>query len=289
MLLALLCLVAVVVTQNYVIQDADNPTYKSDLLALPNPLSVNDSVWMEELTWMEVRDQISAGKHIALVPTGGIEQNGPFVVTGKHNYVVTALSEAIARSLGTALIAPVVKFVPEGSHSPPTGHMRFPGTIGVSEATFEALLYEICLSLKINGFTDIVLLGDSGGNQKSQREVAERFNDIWKGEGVQVSHLDDYYEYDKWGYEQLKTLGIFQLPDVQSAQRSNVHSDYFYESILATIDPELIRATARKNIGKLEINGVNLEPLDATIAIGQALIDHRATLMAEQIRQSLAQ
>ena len=167
--------------------------------------------------------------------------------------------------------------------------MRFPGTIGLSEATFEALLYDICLSLKINGFTDIVLLGDSGDNQKSQREVAKLFNEMWKEEGAQVLHLEDYYEDDKWGYKQLKRLGIFQQPDVQSAMRANVHSDYFYESILATIDPELIRASARKLIGELEINGVNLEPLDATIANGRALIAYRATLMAEQIRSSLAQ
>ena len=36
-----------------------------------------DTVYLEELTWVEVRDAITAGKTMAIVPTGGVEQNGP--------------------------------------------------------------------------------------------------------------------------------------------------------------------------------------------------------------------
>ena len=41
------------------------------------------------------------------------------------------LSERIARELGNAIVAPVIAYVPEGSVNPPTGHMRYPGTITV--------------------------------------------------------------------------------------------------------------------------------------------------------------
>jgi len=64
---------------------------------------------MEELTWMEVRDAIKEGKTTVIVATGGIEQNGPFVAIGKHNYVLQATTEAIALKLGNALIAPIIK------------------------------------------------------------------------------------------------------------------------------------------------------------------------------------
>ena len=91
------------------------------------PIDAVDSVFIEELTWMEVRDAIHQGKSTALVATGGIEQNGPYLVTGKHNVVLRAVTEAIARELGDTLVAPIIKLVPEGDFDPPTGHMKYPG------------------------------------------------------------------------------------------------------------------------------------------------------------------
>ena len=55
---------------------------------------------MEEMTWMDVRDALAAGKTTAIIPTGGMEPNGPWLVTGKHNYVLQANCDAIARKLG---------------------------------------------------------------------------------------------------------------------------------------------------------------------------------------------
>src|SRR5262245_42577059 len=53
-------------------------------LQAPRPISALDSVFIEELTWMEVRDAIKAGKTTVVVGTGGIEPNGPYVALGKH-------------------------------------------------------------------------------------------------------------------------------------------------------------------------------------------------------------
>src|SRR5689334_15066229 len=80
----------------------------------PRILDAHDSVFLEELTWLEVRDAMRAGKKTAIVATGGIEMNGPYLALGKHNYVLRATTEAIARQLGDALIAPIIPFVPEG-------------------------------------------------------------------------------------------------------------------------------------------------------------------------------
>ena len=99
-----------------------------------------DTVYLEELTWTELRDLIRSGKTTIIVPIGGTEQNGPHMALGKHNRRVQLLSEKIARSLGDALVAPVIAYVPEGAISPPTAHMRFPGTITIPEETFEKVL-----------------------------------------------------------------------------------------------------------------------------------------------------
>jgi creatinine amidohydrolase len=150
------------------------------------PIAMGDSLWAEELTSMEVRDKISAGTTTIIVATGGIEQNGPYVAGGKHNYVLQTVLPYIAEAVGHALIAPIVKFVPEGSIEPVAGHMRYAGTIGVEEATFIALLTDICRSDKAHGFTDIVLLGDSGGNQDGMARVASALNERWAKEPPRV-------------------------------------------------------------------------------------------------------
>jgi len=113
----------------------------------PNPLPATDTVWLEDMTWMEVRDALAAGKRSVLVPTGGHEPNGPWVVLGKHNVILQANCTAIARKLGNALCAPVIKHVPEGDIDPPSGHMRSPGTISLREDTFRALLTDTAESL----------------------------------------------------------------------------------------------------------------------------------------------
>jgi len=95
----------------------------------PNPLPAATTVWVEEMTWMDVRDALANGTTTVLIPSGGMEPNGPWLVTGKHNYVLHANCEAIARQLGNALCAPIIPFVPEGSIDPPSGHMASPGTI----------------------------------------------------------------------------------------------------------------------------------------------------------------
>src|ERR1700694_2775422 len=126
----------------------------------PRPIAAVDSVFIEDMTWMEVRDALKAGKATVIVATGGVEQSGPYLATGKHNYILRATNDAIPRKLGNALVAPMVPFVPEGDIDPPSGHMKYPGTISVSSDTFQRLLSDICASLRAHGFRRIVLIGD---------------------------------------------------------------------------------------------------------------------------------
>jgi len=126
------------------------------------PGEAGGSVFIEDLTWTELRDQVAAGKTIAIVPIGGTEQNGPHMAIGKHNLRVKLLAGKIAAALGTALVAPVLSYVPEGEVAHPSGHLRFPGTITIAEDTFEKTIEYAARSLQLHGFRDIVFLGDHG-------------------------------------------------------------------------------------------------------------------------------
>ena len=251
------------------------------------PFPSLDNVFMEELTWMEVRDAIKSGKTTAIVATGGLEQNGPHVATGKHNYVLQGTTEAIARKLGNALVSPIVKFVPEGSIDPPSGHMRFAGTISLRQETFKLLLTDITDSLKQHGFTDIIFISESGGNVRGMKEVAEELNRTWVDGSTTVYYISEYYEQDKWSYNFLKTIGVHQTPDVQSASRAGIHSDYHYEAMMAVVDPRTIRTRERVATGAYSINGFDMNPPSKTIENGKKLVEYRANLTVAMIQKAL--
>src|ERR1700741_1948547 len=152
-----------------------------------------EAVFLEELTWTELRDQIRSGKTIVIVPIGGTEQNGPHMALGKHNFRVRFLSEKIARALGNALVAPVIAYVPEGGLAPPTGHMRFPGTITVPEEAFDKILEYAARSFKLAGFHEIVFLGDHGSCQKDEKAIADRLNKEWAAQPARLHGIEEYY------------------------------------------------------------------------------------------------
>ena len=147
--------------------------------AFATVVHAKSSVRLEALTSREVQALVRDGHTTVLVPIGGTEQNGPHMVLGKHNVRVDALCERIAQALGNALVAPVIAYVPEGSVSPPSSHMRFAGTISVTVPTFERLLEDAATSLRAHGFRDIVFVGDHGGYQHSEEAVAQRLDREW--------------------------------------------------------------------------------------------------------------
>ena len=202
----------------------------------PRPIDPLDTVFIQEMTWLEVRDAIRGGKTTVIVATGGVEQNGPYVVTGKHNYILEAFTEVIARKLGNALVAPIIKLVPEGDHDPPSGSMRYPGTVSLREETFRSVLIDVCSSFKPHGVGSIVLLGDSGGNQEGMKEVAAKLNADWEG-NPRVHYIPEYYDYPS----------VLKFVEDQGIEQEfeGIHDEYGISSILMAVDPELVRMEQR--------------------------------------------
>ncbi len=243
---------------------------------MPRPIDLHDSVWIEDLTMLEVRDLIKAGKTTALVLTGGIEENGPYLTTGKHNHVLKATGESIARALGNALVAPIVTLEPGNPMRPNLS----PGTIVLSQATFQAVLTDMANSLRSQGFTDIVMVGDSGGNLKGMQAAATALNAEWKGNGY-VHFIPEYYNYadvEKFEEEQ---LGIHE-------KLEGYHDDYYITAIISTVSTDAIRMTERRKAGKFVINGVALDPIAKTIENGRKMVAFRTEATVAAIKKSMA-
>lgn len=244
----------------------------------PRTIDSLDTVFLEEMTWLEVRDALRAGKTTAIVATGGVEQNGPYLALGKHNYILRATTDAIARKLGDALVAPIVPFVPEGDIEPPSGHMRYPGTISVRQETFRNLLTDVAQSLRVHGFQHVVLIGDSGGNQDGMKEVADALSREWQDGPTRIHYIAGYYDNPRWN-RWLAEQGIHEEPE-------GLHDDVRHSSIMMLVDPKTVRMEQRRARGLFSINGVELDPPEETIALARRLVDYQAEVTVEAIRET---
>jgi creatinine amidohydrolase/Fe(II)-dependent formamide hydrolase-like protein len=240
---------------------------------LPNTL------YMPEMTWIEVRSALDRGYTTVIVPTGGIEQNGPHMILGKHDYIVRYTAERIATRLGHSLVAPVVSFVPEGDYDPPTGNMRFPGTIGVPDAAFAQVLEGIARSLKAAGFKTICFISDHGQSQKPQAQVAERLNHEWAGLGVAVIGVGDYYADDPQTQ--------FLLGQGETLATIGAHAGITDTSELLAARPEGVDLTRLAKLPfTLSDTGADGNALKASAERGKALLEIKVQAALRQIEAS---
>ena len=242
------------------------------------------SVFLEDLTWTELRDDIAAGKTTIIVPIGGTEQNGPAMALGKHNRRVRLLSERIAVSLGDALVAPVIAYVPEGNLSPPSGHLRFPGTIGVPEAAFETILEYAARSFKLHGFKDIVFLGDHGGYQANEKTVANKLNREWASSDVRAHAVTQYYDAAQIDFARiLRSQGF--TPSV-----IGTHAGLSDTSLMLALDPSLVREDRLSNLSKFgSADGVYGDPSKASARLGQLGVDAIVVQTVAAIKSAVSQ
>ena len=240
-----------------------------------------NSVFLEELTWTEVRDLIESGTTRVLIPTAGTEQNGPHMVLGKHRYIIEHASNLIARELGQTLIAPTMTYVPEGDIDPPSGHMRYPGSISLPNEHFVKVLEYTARSLAVHGFTDILFLSDSGSNMRGIAEVTEALNKEWQGSPARVHDVSDYYA--KNGIQEwLESEG-------ESPESIGTHAGIKDTSQLLYVDARHIRTEKLAINGGFEGSGVTGDPRLASWRRGQKGIELKVEAAVRHARELLNQ
>ena len=230
------------------------------------PITVN----LDELTWTELRDRIAAGSTTVIIPIGGTEQNGPHMVLGKHNARVKLLAEKIAQKLGNAIVAPVIAYVPEGRVDPPAGHMRFPGTISVSDDALRKVLESAARSFRQHGFRDIVFIGDHGDYQNLMQAVATTLNREWLKSRTPIAArahaVEEYYRASSSGYAQLLKERGFRDDEI------GIHAGLADTSLSLAVDPNLVRAE-RMALPVTPADGVRGDPRRASAELGRLGIE----------------
>jgi creatinine amidohydrolase len=224
---------------------------------------------LEQMTWDEVRDAIKAGKTTIIIPIGGTEQNGPHMVLGKHNYIVTFAAKLMAERLGNTLVAPTIQYVPEGNYNSPNFGQK-PGVISNPSPSYDNLLDAAARSLKVHGFTDILFIGDSGGNQAGMTNVANKLNAEWQGQGPRVYALNEYYSKAR---DDFRAWLLAQYG--YDAATVGSHAGISDTSQMLYVLPGGIRKDRIKPLGGGPDSGVSGDPTKATAEIGKMGIDFK--------------
>ena len=237
-----------------------------------------DTVFLEDLTWAEVRDLVKAGTTNVIIGTAGTEQKGPHMVDGEHKFVMEYAADKVARGLGKTLVAPVITYVPEGSWENPGGHMGKPGTITLPQDRFIELLKNAARSLKAGGFKTILFLGESGGNQTGMRLATIQLNELWKDQ-ARAFWIGDYY--DKSHADQNKYVAErFGIPEDQIGGHANILDT----SELLFVNPKHIRKNKFAPGGGYQNSGVSGDPSQSTPALGKIFIQIKVDNALAQIK-----
>ena len=238
------------------------------------------SLRLADLTWTEVQTAIDQGYDTVLIPTAGIEQNGPHLVLGKHRIVIEHTSQKIAAQLGHTLVLPTIDYVPEGDvGEAPTGHMQFAGTISIPETVFEQILEAAARSMQTHGFKNIFFIGDSGDSQRAQARVAARMQAEWKNEEILIAHIDNYYGHNGQ-FEALLAQGY-------SADQIGTHAGIRDTSEVLYLEEEAVRDDPLKG-PKHRPNGVRGAPSLASSEIGEKMVQLKIDAAVQQIQQLMA-
>src|ERR1700746_1290165 len=248
------------------------------------PCAQTDLVEFEKMTWVEVKCEIAAGKTTALIYTGGVEQRGPHLANGGHNFIAHAVVEAIARKLGNAIFLPVLPYTPNDAES-------IPGTIGITDELLSAMLERIAEQAALNGFRNIILMGDHGGGQPQVYEqVAKKLDGTLSG-GARVFYCDQVYRAANDAFDQYLA---------QHGYPPGIHGYLFDTSQMMYLDKDntwvrrdLISSAVGDPVvdGKIQIapqspqNGILGDARRSTAELGKLAFDMKVDYAVRQIRR----
>lgn len=242
------------------------------------------SVFVEDLTWPEIRAAQAAGKTSAIIYAGGIEQNGHHMTLLKHNVVARYTGGKIAETLGTALMYPVIPFSLNGDPLARTGHMRWPGTVTLTSDVFLGVVRQVAESAAVSGFTSIFLMGDHGGGQAELKLAAESLDGEWKPKGVRVFYVADLQA--KANAQMAAYLAERKIPAGGHAGVAETAQVMFLDRDKTMMRPEGYKIAAA---GPTDVTGTSGDPSLATPEMGRVFIDYKVAAAVAQIRQQLTQ
>jgi creatinine amidohydrolase len=248
-------------------------------------------VFLEDMTFQEVRASIDGGAVNVIVPCGAIEQHGEHLPLDVDAVHAEYLGKRIAERLGDALVAPTIR-VGVSPH-----HMGFAGTISLSPTTFEAVYTDYCRSLASHGFRNILCFSGHGGNFAPLADMRQRLSDE-VGPSTRVFVFSDLDRF-------LGTWRAVVAEEGISADQVGGHADVAESSVYAYLRPGRIRTERLKQgymgpfdgaylerlftagMRSVSDRGVLGDPHGFTADIGERCVERVADMIARHFQQEM--
>lgn len=254
------------------------------LAAGPWVPGMTDELALESMTWLEVAQQIEAGRDLVVVPFGAVEQHGPHLPIGTDAIIGDEIGRRTAERLD-GILAPTVR-IGCSSH-----HMSFSGTISLEHETLIRVAMDTARSLAAHGFSRVYLLPTHYGNFAPVVAALQRLKEEHLG-GTQVVGPGPNYA-EMLDEAILDASKEFDIP----ASQSGIHCGEWETSLMLALRPELVRmdqaepgytgdlssaaeAIREYGIDALAANGVVGDPTLASPAHGQRYLDRLVDLAA---------
>jgi creatinine amidohydrolase len=267
-------------------------TLAAALLTLPATISMAQEplVEFENMTWVEVRNALAAGKTTALYYTGGTEQRGPQNTNGGHNYMARATVKALALALGNAIAMPVLPYTPNNASA------SLPGTIGLTNEILSAILERLAEQAIATGFRNVVLMGDHGGGQPAvYAAVATKLTEKYAPQGIKVIYADSVYapaqdDFEKSlrerGYPPSGHAALFDTSYmIYTCGNACVRMDLLKDALG---DPVRVPGQPRDTTVARKNNGITGDARRSSAELGKELFDLRVKYGVSQIRRELS-
>jgi len=246
-------------------------------------------VEFENMTWVEVKEALAAGKTTALYYTGGTEQRGPQNTNGGHNYMARATVKAIALALGNAIAMPVLPYTPNNASA------TLPGTIGLTNEILASILERLAEQAIETGFKNVVLMGDHGGGQPTvYRDIATKLDAKYAPQGMRVIYADSVYlpaqndfeqSLRQRGYPPSNHGGIFDTSEmIYVCGKDCVRMDILKDAVGDPVMPAGQRRDP--NVPRVN-NGITGDARRSSAELGKGLLELRVQYAVRQIKREL--
>ncbi len=239
-------------------------------------------VAIERMTWPDIAAAMGAGARTVVIPVGATEQHGRHLPEGSDAYMGEAVGERVARALGDALVAPVIR--PGCSEH----HMDFPGTLSVGPALLMALLDAYIDSLSRHGFERFVVFSTHGGNFTVLADWANARNDprvvcIPDRSGFRRPRVDFAIASGTEGPGQLHHSDAFETSQILALHPELVHMD---RAERGYVGPLTMAQLEERGTRRVSPNGVLGDPAGATPEIGEIMLESVTAYFVEKVREA---
>jgi creatinine amidohydrolase/Fe(II)-dependent formamide hydrolase-like protein len=170
---------------------------------------------------------------------------------------------------------------------------KWPGSVNLPGSVFTAVNEAVVDSMVVNGFKNIVLMGDHGDGQAELRDLSQRLDKKYASRGSRVYFCSDVYsktgdDVDAW----LKAHGL--PPDTHGGVHDTSllmylgGDTYVRRDKLVAGDP-VLRPGEKPDLSKPRVdNGVTGDPRPSTPEMGKVFFDIQVRNAVDQIRSLLS-